>query len=195
MTYIRMQIVQFGASVTSPSASAWPRHSFLALGREAVGRIASYAISGIRSLEISVAMTNANVESEHTESQRPRLVGRAGASVRRLSVTRPLCSGDLRRILTAMEALDASAKRNAELVAQVGPERWDIPAPCTEWRVRTLVGHLIAGRQVYCELLKGIPAATLWRMPGSELLVQLIGDCVVHSWDLATALGVDPGPG
>ncbi len=30
-------------------------------------------------------------------------------------------------------------------------------------------------------------------MPGSELLVQLIGDCVVHSWDLATAIGVDPG--
>jgi uncharacterized protein (TIGR03086 family) len=30
-------------------------------------------------------------------------------------------------------------------------------------------------------------------MPGSELQVQLIGDCVVHSWDLATAIGVDPG--
>jgi len=30
-------------------------------------------------------------------------------------------------------------------------------------------------------------------MPGSELLVQLVADCVVHSWDLATAIGVDPG--
>ena len=30
-------------------------------------------------------------------------------------------------------------------------------------------------------------------MPGSELLVQLVADLVVHSWDLATAIGVDPG--
>jgi uncharacterized protein (TIGR03086 family) len=30
-------------------------------------------------------------------------------------------------------------------------------------------------------------------MPGSELLVQLVADLVVQSWDLATAIGVDPG--
>jgi uncharacterized protein (TIGR03086 family) len=30
-------------------------------------------------------------------------------------------------------------------------------------------------------------------MPGSELLVQLVADSVVHSWDLATAIGADPG--
>lgn len=139
--------------------------------------------------------------------------------------------------MDAMDALDASAERNVELVAQVGPEQWDIPTPCAEWSIRTLVGHLIAGRQVYRELLKGVPPATLrpmlerqseaagtdpvsgcesavrsvraafaepgalertvhhriGDMPGSELLVQLIGDCVVHSWDVATAIGVDPG--
>jgi hypothetical protein len=60
-----------------------------------------------------------------------------------------------------MDALDASAERNVELVAQVGPEQWDIPTPSTEWSIRTLVGHLIAGRQVYRELLKGVPPATL----------------------------------
>jgi uncharacterized protein (TIGR03083 family) len=60
-----------------------------------------------------------------------------------------------------MDALDASAQRNVELVAQVGPEQWDIPTPCAEWSVRTLVGHLIAGRQVYRGLLKSVPAATL----------------------------------
>lgn len=30
-------------------------------------------------------------------------------------------------------------------------------------------------------------------MPGRQLLVQLVADCVVHSRDLATAIGVDPG--
>jgi uncharacterized protein (TIGR03086 family) len=30
-------------------------------------------------------------------------------------------------------------------------------------------------------------------MPGRQLLVKLAADCVVHSWDLATAIGADPG--
>lgn len=138
--------------------------------------------------------------------------------------------------MDATDARDASAERNVELVAHVGPEQWDIRTPCAESSVRSLVGHLITGRQAHCELLRGVPAATLrpmlerqrkalgttqfrgvkvllrsvrtafaesgalertvhhhplGNMPGSKLLVQLIGYCVVHSWDLATALGVD----
>ena len=34
---------------------------------------------------------------------------------------------------------------------------------------------------------------TVGDMPGRQLLVQLVANCVVHSWDLATAIGVDPG--
>jgi uncharacterized protein (TIGR03086 family) len=34
---------------------------------------------------------------------------------------------------------------------------------------------------------------TIGDMPGRQLLVQLVADCVVHSWDLATAIGADPG--
>jgi uncharacterized protein (TIGR03086 family) len=34
---------------------------------------------------------------------------------------------------------------------------------------------------------------TMGDMPGSELLVQLVADAVVHSWDLATAIGVNAG--
>lgn len=139
--------------------------------------------------------------------------------------------------MDATDARDASAERNVELVAHVGPEQWDIRTPCAESSVRSLVGHLITGRQAYCELLRGVPAATLrpmlerqrkalgttqfrgvkvllrsvrtafaesgalertvhhhplGNMPGSKLLVQLIGYCVVHSWDLATALWRGP---
>jgi uncharacterized protein (TIGR03086 family) len=110
------------------------------------------------------------------------------------------------------------------------------PTPCTEWNVRTLVGHLIAGMQGYCELLSGAPAAKLRSMPeeqseaagtdpvttcksavrsvrvafaepgalertvhhtvdipGRQLLALRIVDNVIHSWDLASAIGVDPG--
>jgi hypothetical protein len=35
----------------------------------------------------------------------------------------------------------------------------------------------------------GRPAMILSR----QLLVQLVADCAVHSWDPATAIGVDPG--
>jgi uncharacterized protein (TIGR03086 family) len=138
--------------------------------------------------------------------------------------------------MDAMDALDAAAERNVELVAQVGPEQWNNPTPCAGWNVRTLVGHLIAGRHGYCALLQGAPATTVRSLlsrqseaagadpvaacrsavqsvraafaepgalertvhhrigdiPGSELLPLLIGDSVVHSWDLAAAIGVDP---
>ena len=139
--------------------------------------------------------------------------------------------------MDALDALDASGQRVVELVGHVEPEQWDDPTPCTEWSVRTLVGHLIVGMQGYCALLKGASAAEFGSMferqseavgtdsvaacesavrsvraafaepgalertvhhligdiPGSRLLVMRTADSVVHSWDLATAIGVDPG--
>jgi uncharacterized protein (TIGR03086 family) len=63
--------------------------------------------------------------------------------------------------MDAMDAVDASAERVVELVGQVRPEQWSEPTPCTEWDVRTLVGHLIATRHGYCALLDGGSAADL----------------------------------
>jgi uncharacterized protein (TIGR03086 family) len=140
--------------------------------------------------------------------------------------------------MDGMEALDASAARYGALVARVRPEQWDDPTPCAGWDVRTLVGHLIVGRHVYCGILRGVPATELrsimarqaeaagadplaasadaarsvheafsepgamertvrhpsmGEMPASRLLVQLVSDIVLHSWDLAIAIGADPG--
>ena len=140
--------------------------------------------------------------------------------------------------MDALDALDAVGERNVQLVRQVGSGQWDDPTPCAEWNVRTLVGHVIAGRYAYRGFLRGTPAAelrsilarqseaagadlvaacenavrtlraaftepgalertvrhpTMGAMPGSQLLTQLTADIIVHSWDLATAIGADPG--
>ncbi len=93
-----------------------------------------------------------------------------------------------------MDALDASAQRNVELVAQVGPEQWDIPTPCAEWSVRTPVGHLIAGRQVYRGLLKGVPATL---RPMLERQSQAVGTDPVSGCESAVrsvrAVFTEPG--
>jgi uncharacterized protein (TIGR03086 family) len=63
--------------------------------------------------------------------------------------------------MDAMHALDASAVLAVDLVGRVEPEQWSNPTPCPDWTVRMLVGHLIAGTQGYCELLRGAPPETV----------------------------------
>ena len=60
-----------------------------------------------------------------------------------------------------MNALDAVGERNVQLVRQVGSGQWDGATPCTEWNVRSLVGHLITRRHVYRGFLEGVPVAEL----------------------------------
>ena len=137
----------------------------------------------------------------------------------------------------ALDAHDVSADRVMELVGRVRPEHWSNPTPCSDWNVRTLVGHLIATMRGYCVLLQGAPAAQFLSLlerqseaggtdpvvackaavqsvraafaepralerivhhpigdiPGSRLLAMRTADNVIHSWDLATAIGADPG--
>lgn len=123
--------------------------------------------------------------------------------------------------IDALDALDAVGESNVQLVRQVGSDQWDGATPCTEWNIRSLVGHLITGRHVYRGFLEGVPVAelrlilqqrgaagddpvaacdsavrsiraafaqpgalertvhhTIGDMPGRQLLVQLVADCV-----------------
>jgi uncharacterized protein (TIGR03086 family) len=82
-----------------------------------------------------------------------------------------------------MDALCAVDKGNVELVAQVKPEQWDDPTPCHEWKVRALVGHLIAGRHVYRGLLEGVPVAEL--RPMLQRQSEAVGDDPVAACEQA----------
>lgn len=41
------------------------------------------------------------------------------------------------------------------LIANVAGDQWDRPTVCSEWTVRDLVNHLVAGNQRFAELLAG----------------------------------------
>jgi uncharacterized protein (TIGR03086 family) len=42
-----------------------------------------------------------------------------------------------------------------DLVAAVGPDRWTAPTPCTDWDVRALVSHVVAGNIMFAGILSG----------------------------------------
>jgi uncharacterized protein (TIGR03086 family) len=135
------------------------------------------------------------------------------------------------------EALELTGR----LVAQVRQEQWTVATPCTEWNVRQLVDHLVAGHQLFARVLRGEPfeeaspavravadrlgndargaydasardllaafaapgvleravRVPFGTVPGAVARHLRITECLVHGWDLATALGVpfDPPAG
>lgn len=100
---------------------------------------------------------------------------------------------------------------------QVADDQWDNSTPCAEWTVRDLVDHTLgwqadggrlmgadippdAGwddiREAYDALLSD-PArldgtvAEFAGAPKQQLAAFLIGDLLIHSWDLARSIGAD----
>ena len=96
------------------------------------------------------------------------------------------------------------------VVAQ-GERRWTNPSPCSEWDARGVVEHVIG---FHDELLLGPTGTTPLRPHGdpiarwavtvsaidaamdvassNDVLPALTGEVLVHTWDLAMAIGVDP---
>jgi uncharacterized protein (TIGR03086 family) len=109
------------------------------------------------------------------------------------------------------------ADKWTDVYASVGDDQWDIQTPCVEWTVRQLVDHNLqwqargggllgadtaAGddwetiRQAYAALLSD-PAnlegtvPEFAGIPKAELAAFMIGDLLIHSWDLARSIGAD----
>ena len=103
--------------------------------------------------------------------------------------------------------------------AAISESQWDASTPCAEWSVKDLVGHAVgvqaffggglgstAGADADWPTVKQSiesaledPAALegnavlpgLGTMPKHQVLGIAIGDMLIHSWDLARALGRD----
>lgn len=66
-------------------------------------------------------------------------------------------------------------ERFAEALRGVADDQWELATPCSEWTVRALVGHVVAGEAMVPTLLEGTPAADAigdydWSDPGPDPL-------------------------
>ncbi|MFA1551570.1 TIGR03086 family metal-binding protein [Actinomadura chokoriensis] len=56
---------------------------------------------------------------------------------------------------TPVEDLATVLAMAGDLVAGVRPDQWDDPTPCTDWNVRQLVSHVVAGDRLFAAVLRG----------------------------------------
>lgn len=110
-----------------------------------------------------------------------------------------------------------AAAKWSEVYGQVNDSQWERPTPCDEWTVRQLVEHTLgwqaegggligAGtapgddwdriRAAFDALLSDPARLTgnvpeFGGIPKQDLAGFLIGDLLIHSWDLARSIGAD----
>ena len=76
----------------------------------------------------------------------------------------------------------SSVSSFAERVAQVAPEQWTAPTPCSEWDVRTLVNHVVYEQRWSVPLFAGATIAEV----GSRFDGDLLGtDAVLAATEAA----------
>jgi uncharacterized protein (TIGR03086 family) len=109
------------------------------------------------------------------------------------------------------------AAKWSDVYGQVTDSQWELPTPCDEWTVRQLVDHTLswqaegggligagtaAGddwdriRSAFDTLLSAASPLTgsvaeFAGIPKQDLVGFLIGDLLIHSWDLARSIGAD----
>jgi uncharacterized protein (TIGR03086 family) len=109
------------------------------------------------------------------------------------------------------------AEKWTEVYSQVGDSHWAIQTPCEQWTVRELIDHNLGWQATGGALLgAAVAAGDDWETiraayaahlanpanlegtvdefagaPKSQLAAFLIGDLLIHSWDLARSIGAD----
>lgn len=111
----------------------------------------------------------------------------------------------------------SAAAKWSEVSAQVGDDDWDKPTVCDGWSVRDLVDHAMHWQAMGGSIVNaGTTPGDKWTtiepklsaalddpanlegtaeqmggMPKQQAAGFLVGDLVIHSWDLARAIGAD----
>lgn len=77
-----------------------------------------------------------------------------------------------------------------EVMAAVGPDRWDAPSACAEWSVRDVAGHVIWGQRQLRAWALGEDYPERAGAPGSPTPRVLAGEDPVATWREARAASV-----
>ncbi|SNT63687.1 TIGR03086 family protein [Streptosporangium subroseum] len=80
---------------------------------------------------------------------------------------------------TPSEDLARAYEAVGDLIAEIRPEQWKAPTPCTEWNVREVVDHLVGMDLVFVALIEGGP------MPDRG--ADRLGDDPVGAWRASSA--------
>jgi uncharacterized protein (TIGR03086 family) len=142
-------------------------------------------------------------DGDATDAARSGMLGQAGRE-----------EGDMSGLVDVWR--EVAAKWN-EVYASVGDDRWDLDTPCDAWNVRDLVDHTLRWQAAGGALL-GAPTAAgddwptiraayeahlsnpanlqgtvdeFGGWPKHDLAAFMIGDLLIHSWDLAHSIGAD----
>ena len=88
--------------------------------------------------------------------------------------------------MDALGAYERTLVWTGQRVAGVRPEDFGSATPCTDWDVRALVAHIVAGIWYFKALAAGEPVADLMRG-----LSDLVGDDAFASYDQAARAGLE----
>ncbi len=88
--------------------------------------------------------------------------------------------------MDAITAYEQTLVWTGQRIAGVRPEDLTSPTPCTEWNVRVLIAHVVAGIWYFQALATGEPVEELMRG-----LNDLVGDDPFSSYDRAARAGLD----
>lgn len=79
----------------------------------------------------------------------------------------------------SVEDLNRACEAVGALIAEIGPEHWTDPTPCTDWNVREIVNHLVGMDLVFAAMIAGRP------MP--ERVADRLGSDPVQAYRAANA--------
>jgi uncharacterized protein (TIGR03086 family) len=164
-----------GGAMTDAEIRHWTR----AIGRQPVVPLSSPCERrGARSRAAGRRGRNERMARDHTHEDEPRGPAQSAAAGAGATAETSTDHPDLRVLMVEAAAVARG------IVDNVRPEQWTLPTPCTEWNVRQIVEHLIAGNEQTATALVGSMPQTS-AVAGDDLAAAFAASCERLQWAYA----------
>ncbi len=115
---------------------------------------------------------------DHTHEDEPQGPAESAATGADPTAETPANQPDLRVLMVEAAAVARG------IVDKVRPDQWTLPTPCTEWNVRQVVEHLIAGNERAATALAG-PERPTSTVADDDLAAAFAASCDRLQWAFA----------